>query len=483
MPGPLSALPPPGSGFTTEQWSQIATQVQSDPRGRIDDAMWRGFSDAQRSAIIQLRRDLRSDGWGGPQRQPGGDRLDGGSAGHWSGNVDPVSGQRPQRPQQPNQPRTTLEEVLDAAKAAPPNAEVVTPWDPLPDNRVLFYFQNTENLFREADDPDHKDEEFTVAAGYTKDKFYRHLQNVSLPNKYMNGGRGADGLGYIEVEDRRALEKLVALDMEGMGYDNIQLGGVHHVITFDANGNPVKELETDYQRRMGQPVDGDGDDVKEGKDMRGIDVGLVTRFPLWPGTRAQLLFTAAPNDGQRGILRVELNVRGKHEVTYVNHWKSMRDGEETSAEENKRIAQVLDADIALTLAADPTISIVGGGDFNTKYYDGDQTAMNALGAHKTDDAVAPTELYDATNSITERRDRGVNDPLLPAGTHSYRGGSDFLDRLMVNGNVVQGTGGMKLVKNSVVVIPNAGRYFGKNNGTNPEGLSDHKGLAAQFEIS
>lgn len=438
MPGRLNLQNNPVRQlFTAEQWGRI----EQNPTARIDEITWQGFNGEQKTALLTLRKQLTSDGFGGEGRRADRDRIQGGDGGvHWSGRGDALTGGA-------GRGRVGVQELIDQVKAAPGNPRVKEPWDALPDNRMMVMSLNAENLFREADDPTHDDQEFTIAAGYTKEKFYQHLDNIGTLLKSVNGGRGPDIVGLVEVEDKRALEKLVGNELGGMGYNTIAL--------------------------------------EEGHDRRGIDVGLITKYPLWSGTQPRLVFPDGNTDGQRGVLRVELNVKDKRTVVYVNHWKSMRDGEDVSANENARIAAALKADVAATTAQDPNVTVMVLGDLNTKFYGGNQKAMGALGASTTSEGVAANGLWDATNTFTARRAEGVNHPLVPDGTHGFRGHNDFLDRFMVNGNAARGTGGLTFDPDSLVVLPTPGRFFGKRGGgdTMDNGISDHKPLVAQFEIS
>lgn len=420
--------------FTAAQW----TRIEQNPGGRIADADWNGFSPTQRTALIELRNQWR-DTFGGQQPQTGGNRLDGGPAGtHWAGNRnrDPIGGGQ----------MMTVDAVIAQAKAAPGHPRVKEPWDALPANRVMVMSLNVENLFREADDPTHKDEEFTTAAGYTKETFYKHLDNIGTLLRSVNGGRGPDITGLIEVEDRRALEKLVGNELSDLGYTTIAL--------------------------------------EEGRDERGIDVGLLSRFPLVAGTKPSLIFSSPDATDERGVLRAELDVQGRRTVVYINHWKSMRDGEDVSAAMNSKIAAAVRDDIAATVAKDPKASVMLMGDLNTKFYGGKQDAMQALGARSSAEGMGQGDLFDATYTIPGRREEGVQHPLLPEGTHSHRGNGDFLDRMMVAGGVATGTSGLKFDPDSLVVVPTPGRFFGrKPTDVNENGISDHKPLVAQFELT
>lgn len=417
--------------FSAAQWDKIA----ANPGGRVADADWATFSPAQKSAFSELRNQWR-DQFGPPAAD--GQKLQGGppQGVHFAGR-DPVGGGRA---------RLTIEELIAQTKAAPGHPKVKEPWDAIPANRVMVMSLNVENLFREADDPNKKDDEFTVAKGYTKESFYKHLDNIGALIRSLNGGRGPDMVGLIEVEDRRALEKLVGNELADLGYQTIAL--------------------------------------EEGRDARGIDVGMLSRFPLWEGTKPSLIFSSPDATDERGVLRVELNVQGRRTVAYVNHWKSMRDGEDISAEMNMKIGAAVRADIAATVAQDPKASVMLMGDLNTKFFGGRQDAMNSLGARSSAEGLGAADLFDATHTIPKRREAGINHPLLPDGTHSHRGNGDFLDRMMVAEGVSSGSSGLKFDPDSLVVIPTPGRFFGRTADTiNENGISDHKPLVAQFELT
>ncbi len=481
MPQGISRLSnsPAKNLFPPEQWEQIA----KDPQARIDPQVWSRFTIAQQNAIQQLRADLKADQFGGAATTGGNARLGSGGGGtHFAGH-DPLQGgprnlaDHPARllfsPQQwaalsanPEtrfdgaawaafsneqqaairslrsdlgaRPMRSIAEVITEAKGAAAHARVKEPWAALPPNRMMVMCFNVENLFDTEDDVDRTDEEFTPQAGYTLEKFEEHLKNIAEVIKSVNGGRGPDVLGLVEVEDKGTLDTLVNTGLAGPGYQTVAL--------------------------------------EEGRDRRGIDVALISRFPQWPGTRPRLVF-ADGVQGQRGILRVELDVKGQRTVAYVNHWKSMADGEQYSADINIKIAAALKKDIAQTCASGE-VKVMAIGDFNTKFYDGIQTAMNTLGPRQSAEQLQLSDLWDTTHTIAARRADGVQHPLLPAGTH----GSEFLDRFMVNGSAAGKSPGLKLDPDSVVVVPTPGRYFGRQGRTNPNGVADHRPMVAQFAL-
>ncbi len=473
--------------FRPEQWERL----QQDPFQRWPDHEWQALSDVQRQAVFDLRNErrqqtggrnrrndefrstgerrnenvLRGELPGGGTRVVGQDPISGGAA-RQSGpqslftpeqwqrlEADPYYRWPPQEwesftPAQrqaiidlrgargPNAGKS-LEEVLRECQSAPPHPRVKLPWDAVPPGRMMVHEMNVENMMRESDAPGKRDEEFTPQAGYTQEIFYEHLRNIGQVIKSVNGGQGAHIVPLIEVEDLKAAQKLIDRELQGLGYQA-------HLI--------------------------------EGEDGRGIDVALLTKYPLWPGTMPDLLLSDQLQ-GERGILKVHLNAEGKHVVVYVNHWKSMRDGESEAARQNSIMARMLREDIARTTQADPNVKVIVTGDFNTKYYHGDQRAMDALGVSRDSSSMnGPADLWDATSTIPKRREEGVQHPLLPDGTHTYRGEGDFLDRIMVNKNA-------KLDADSVVVIPNAGRFFDRDNRPRPGGVSDHKSMVAQFDLA
>jgi hypothetical protein len=406
----------------------VRRQIEQNPTGRIDDAVWSGLNEEQKSAVRSFRDEFSGQRSNGQQR-----RLDGQS-----------------RTQAPNPGRDvfgsnmpTVAEVMAQARAAPGNPGVTEPWGGLPPNRMMAMAINVENLFSEHDAPGKADEEFTPEAGYTRDTVLQHLDNIAAVIKSVNGGQGPHILATMEVEQRSLLEKLVDLKLGGLGYQTIAL--------------------------------------EEGRDPRGIDVGLISKYPLWGGSRPSLIF-AGDGQGQRGILRAELNVEGKRTVVYVNHWKSMRDGEDVAAQENSQIAAALKADIAATMAADPNTTIMAMGDFNTKMSEGNQRAMESLGTKRSGDGLENSQMWDATHTFGARRSEGIDHVLVPDGTHSYQGHADFLDRFMVNGAAATGASGITFDPKSLVVLPTPGRFFGRDQQVNPNGVSDHKPMVAQFEI-
>jgi endonuclease/exonuclease/phosphatase family metal-dependent hydrolase len=270
---------------------------------------------------------------------------------------------------------------------------------------------------------------------------YRHLSNIGTVLKSINDGQGPDVIALTEVEDLHAAEKLTDQQLNNLGYQTI--------ISMD------------------------------GRDARGIENSLISKFSLWPGAAAKLVF-ADGLDSQRGVLRVELDAKGEHLIMYVNHWKSMRDGEAESVADNLKIAAAVKRDMEATLAQDPKARVVAMGDFNTKFENGDNSAVDALGASR--DEKAASLLWDATQHIVDRVKEGVESPLLGLGSHEYNGNADFLDRALTSKN----EGPLEFLPDSLVLMPRFPRFFGKPRDgqvvINPNGLSDHRAMFLKLKV-
>jgi hypothetical protein len=78
---------------------------------------------------------------------------------------------------------------------------------------TFIAFWNVENLFDTIDDPNIEgDEEFTPTGPnkWTEERLAIKLTNLAKVISKMNGGRGPDGLGLAEIENRKVIELLTA---------------------------------------------------------------------------------------------------------------------------------------------------------------------------------------------------------------------------------------------------------------------------------
>ena len=162
--------------------------------------------------------------------------------------------------------------------SAPATAPVETGAHPAPDapckeGEIMLMQYNVENLFDAEHDAGKDDEEFTPAGRqkWTAEKLAAKMAQLAKAIRWVNGGRGPDILALQEVENIDVLKQLVAGHLHDLGY-----------------GDPV---------------------LVEGPDARGIDVALVSRFPLAGEVRHHDPHGPTWRKKSRLILEVPLQVR------------------------------------------------------------------------------------------------------------------------------------------------------------------------------
>ena len=203
-------------------------------------------------------------------------------------------------------------------------------------------------------------------------KFTKKIMNVARVIKaYDSTGNGPDIVVMEEVENLNVLNKLVTLGLDKAGYE-------HRVLI-------------------------------EGDDTRGIDVGLISKFPVVKAKRHPLVIDGETRD-TRGILEVTLNVNGKTVVIFVNHWPSQNN----PASERVASAKIIE-DVSKTLKAD---LIIAAGDFNTVDHDH---------PYPFDSLVSFSD--------AEKEARGSSLVIHP-GTHYYQGSWSSLDKIFIHSKSV-----------------------------------------------
>lgn len=147
------------------------------------------------------------------------------------------------------------------------------------------------------------------------------MQNIARVIKASNSGKGPDILVLEEVENKRILKQLVIKNLAGYGYKYISL--------------------------------------IEGEDERGIDVGMISRFPIL----SEKLHTINIKDehghknNTRGILEVTFKVDKKTVTVFGNHWPSQG---------NPSSHRLKASEVLLEKAKKSTSDlVVATGDFNT----------------------------------------------------------------------------------------------------------------------
>lgn len=195
-----------------------------------------------------------------------------------------------------------------------------------PDELMLMQY-NVENLFDTVDDPGKQDEEFTPQGceRWNDEKLSFKLQNLGRVVRGVNGGRGPDILALQEVENKQVLDQLNRGALRGLGYRD--------------------------------PI------LLEGQDARGIDVALITRYPLAGQPRIHDISDPSWRGPSRPVLEVPLDVDGREVTVFVNHWPSKGGGAQAEVERaaaGDRLRQL----VSEKLRRDPDAEVLAVGDFN-----------------------------------------------------------------------------------------------------------------------
>ncbi|MBI1929300.1 endonuclease/exonuclease/phosphatase family protein, partial [Candidatus Poribacteria bacterium] len=140
---------------------------------------------------------------------------------------------------------------------------------------ISFATWNVENLFDDSDDSGTHDNE--VMTWWNTKLYQNQLTRLAEIITQMNSGRGPDILALVEVENAKVITDLVRKLPAPTSYTIVHI---------------------------------------EGEASRGIEVGLITRFPVLAQSSHFVW------EGLRDILRVDLDVYGKPLTVLVVHWKS-----------------------------------------------------------------------------------------------------------------------------------------------------------------
>lgn len=248
-------------------------------------------------------------------------------------------------------------------------------------------------------------------------KFTKKIVNIAKVVKAFDStGKGPDILALEEVENINVLNKLMTKGLDKMGYK-------HAVLI-------------------------------EGDDSRGIDVGLISKYPVVSSKHHSIPFNGEILD-TRGILEVTLDVEGRSVVIFVNHWPSQNNpvGHRISA------AQVLEK-----ISANKTDDlIIATGDFNTIKTDSPYP-FNTLKSFIDTEKSARTEGHD-----------------VHPGTHYYKGEWTSLDKIFIhkNSTLEPDYSTFVIFTHSFLLKNGAPIRF---NHTTGEGFSDHLPVGLLFDI-
>lgn len=255
--------------------------------------------------------------------------------------------------------------------------------------RIVSY--NCENLYDTVDDPKTNDDEFTPEGemNWTKGKYKTKLINVAKAIRAAGNGTMPAIVGLIEIENKTVLNDL-------RNQDALKPGNYRYV-------------------------------HKDSPDKRGIDVAL-----LYNTNQVKLVaekwipVKISAKTKSRDILYAKCQLKNNAILhVLVNHWPSMREGENES--EDKRVAA---AKAALHVVdslrkTEDGANILLMGDFNSSQ---SQPAMtNVLKVKRYNKSEGKGSLCD----LISRYEGNDN-----IGTHKYSGKWNVLDHMIVEGGML-----------------------------------------------
>jgi endonuclease/exonuclease/phosphatase family metal-dependent hydrolase len=258
---------------------------------------------------------------------------------------------------------------------------------------------------------------------WNESKFTKKILSVSKVIKaFDKSGTGPDIVVFQEVENMNVLNKLVTKGLDKLGYQSLVL--------------------------------------IEGDDSRGIDVALISKFPVISSKRHALIMNGQTLD-TRGILEVTLNVEGRTVVVFVNHWPS----QSNPVQERIASAAILEK-AANRMRAD---LIIAAGDFNSV---------------KTD---SPYPLHALKSFIDLEIKARETNPEVHPGTHFFRGEWTSLDKIFMhkNSTLLPEYSAFRIFHHAFMM--KADNHSGEHvpvrfNHETGEGFSDHLPVGAEFKF-
>ena len=159
---------------------------------------------------------------------------------------------------------------------------------------------------------------------WNKETYLAKIKNISKVIMAFDEGRGADIISFQEVENKNVLKDLVKYGLSDKGYSYISL--------------------------------------IEGPDSRGIDTGVISRYPLIEETLHRVnILEESKGRTTRGILESTFRVNKKNVTIFSNHWPSQGNSDQT-----RLVASKILASKAVNSNSDIVIAV---GDFNQTHSD------------------------------------------------------------------------------------------------------------------
>lgn len=270
-------------------------------------------------------------------------------------------------------------------------------------NKMLLVEYNVENLFDIKDDEGKVDEEFMPGTkkDWTQERYEKKLKDLAEVITRTADRRPPELLALIEVENRKVLEDLIALDNMNAYYKIVH---------------------------------------EESPDFRGIDVALIYNTEKFKELSHEAIKVTMPDNERfvtRDILYVKLLVKKSDTLhVFVNHWSSRRGGEAKSEPKRVRSASLLRAKVDSIQKMNAEAKILITGDMNDE--PNNNSILKTLKATGNKENVADGELY---NLMFDRDQKDE-------GTYFYKDSWNMLDHIIVSHSMLGDVSGISCDYNS-----------------------------------
>ena len=290
--------------------------------------------------------------------------------------------------------------------------------------RLMFY--NVENLFDTENDSLTNDDEFLPRGEkfWTKKKYYTKLDHIASTIVSVGGWNPPEIIGLCEVENRKVLDDLC----KKTGLKNLNYRIIH----------------------------------KESPDKRGIDVALLylkKSFKPLVYKTLEVQFPFSPGSTTRDILYVKgLASNNDTMHVFINHWPSRWGGQLESEQRRMQAAKVLKNETDSVLKNQPLAKIIIMGDLND--YPDNKSLKKVLLAETGFDELHSNKLYNLSAYIEQTKN---------IGSHKHKGEWGILDQIIVSGELLMATKGLKTYKenahifNADFLLTEDEAYTGKKN--------------------
>lgn len=315
--------------------------------------------------------------------------------------------------------------------------------------RVMFY--NVENLFDTEHEPNKQDVEFTPEGNkhWNKHKYYDKLENIAKVITAVGEWDTPVLVGLSEVENNKVLKDLT-------------------------QSSPLRKMQYRYV-------------LTESRDPRGIDVALLyqrDRFKYLSHDCIRIKFPGHSKKRTRDLLHVTGQIStGDTLDVFVVHFPSRRAGQQESEPDRLHVASVLRAKTDSLARVRTKANLIIMGDFNDE--PSDRSISQVLNTKAPMYSEQPMDLFNLFLSIEKNS---------PIGTYKYRNQWNFLDQIIVSGNLLNSNSAFQVLPETARIFQadfllvkdksNGGRRPKKTfNGRNYEGgYSDHLPVFVDFQV-